>query len=100
VFSLLVDPVVRQVELAVHVEKRSPFEIGRAIVGLEAPPLLAKSHYHGHLPRLLGQRDDGLAPCLDGDVVAEIPQGVAGETPLREDGEVGAPIFPYIVDPE
>src|SRR5215212_7552824 len=47
VFSLFVDPVVGQVELAVEVSNRASFEIGRAVVGLEAPPFLTKPNDHG-----------------------------------------------------
>src|SRR5215213_10983833 len=65
VLSFLVDPVVRQVELAVQVSNRTSLEIGRAVVGLKAPPLLAKPHDHGHLSRGLGQGGDGLALRLD-----------------------------------
>src|SRR5829696_9681710 len=92
VLSLFVDPVVGQVELAVQVPERTSLEIGRAVVGLKAPPLLAKPHDHGHLSRGLGQGGDGLALRLDGDIVAELSQGVAGQTQLGEDGEVRAPI--------
>src|SRR5918993_2170767 len=88
--SLLVDPVVRQVELAVEVPEDSSFGIGRAVVGLKAPPLLAKPHDYAHLSRHLGQRDDGFALRLDGDIVAELSQGVPGQTQLGEDGEVSA----------
>src|SRR5215210_8808682 len=70
VLSLFVDPVVWQVEFAVEVSNRASFEIGRAVVGLEALPLLAKPHDHAHLSRGLGQGDDGLAMRLEGDIVA------------------------------
>src|SRR5918993_2098020 len=93
VLSVLVDPVVRQVELAVQVPEDSPFEIGCTVVGLKAPPLLAKPHDHGHLSRGLGQGDDGLAVRLDRDIVAELSQGIAGQTQLREDSEVRAPVL-------
>src|SRR5215203_1867046 len=92
VLSLLVDPVVRQVKLPVQVPENPSFEIGRAVVGLEALSLLAKSHDHGHLSRGLGQGTDGLAVRLDGDIVAELSEGIAGQTQLREDGEVRAPV--------
>src|SRR5215208_992782 len=90
VLSLLVDPVVWQVELAVKVPEDPSFEIGRAVVRLEALPLLAKPHDHSHLPRGLGQGADGLAVRLDGDIVVELLQRVAGQTQLGEDGEVSA----------
>src|SRR5918992_2830596 len=92
VLSLLVDPVVRQVKLPVQVPEYSSFEIGCAVVGLEAPPLLAKPHHHGHLSRGLGQGAYWLAVRLDGDIVAELSEGIAGQTQLREDGEVSAPV--------
>src|SRR5829696_2597154 len=92
VLSLLVDPVVRQVKLPVQVPENPSFEIGSAVVGLEALSLLAKSHDHGHLSRGLGQGTDGLAVRLDGDIVAELSEGIAGQTQLREDGEVRAPV--------
>src|SRR5215217_4410467 len=92
VLSLFVDPVVGQVELAVEVPEDPSFEIGCAVVGLEALPLLAKPYDHGHLSRRLGQGADGLAVRLDGDIVAELFQGVTGQTQLREDGEVRAPV--------
>src|SRR5215212_6186382 len=61
VLSLFVDPVVWQVELAVEVSNRASFEISRAVVGLEAPTLLAKPYDHSHLPRVFGQGADSLA---------------------------------------
>ena len=73
-----------------EVPEDSSFEIGRAVVGLKAPPLLAKPHDYAHLSRHLGQRDDGFALRLDGDIVAELSQGVPGQTQLGEDGEVSA----------
>src|SRR5215210_1469364 len=93
VLSLLVDPVVWQIELAVQVPEDPSFEIGRAVVVLEALPLLAKPHDHGHLSRGLGQGVSGLAFRLDGDIVVELLQRVAGQTQLREDGEVSAPVL-------
>src|SRR5215204_1391978 len=93
VLSFLVDPVVRQVELAVQVPEDSSFEIGCAIVVVEAPPLLAKPNDHGHFSRSLGQRADSLALRLYGDIVVELLQGVAGQTQLREDGEISASVF-------
>src|SRR5215203_3927368 len=93
VLSFLVDPVVRQVELAVQVPENSSFEIGCAIVVVEAPPLLAKPNDHGHFSRSLGQRADSLALRLYGDIVVELLQGVAGQTQLREDGEISASVF-------
>src|SRR5215218_958811 len=92
VLSLLVDPVIRQVEFAVQVLEDSSFEICRTIVGLEALSLLAKPNDHGHLSRGLGQGADSLALRLYGDIVVELLQGVAGQTQLREDGEVSAPV--------
>jgi hypothetical protein len=70
VLSLFVDPVIGQEELAVEVSNRASLEIGRAVVGMKAPPLLAKPYDYGHLSRGLGQGDDGLALRLDGDIVA------------------------------
>src|SRR5215213_2339821 len=93
VLSLFVDPVVGQVELAVQVPEAPSFEIGRAVVGLEAPPLLTKPNDHGHLSRGLGQRADRLALRVDGAIVADLFEGVAGQTQLREDGEVRAPVL-------
>src|SRR3712207_3366970 len=93
VLSLFVDPVVGQVELAVQVPEDPTFEIRRAVVVLEALPLLAKPHDNGHLSRGLGQGGYGLALRLDGDVVVELFQGVAGQAQLREDGEISAPAF-------
>src|SRR5215203_3589144 len=93
VLSLLVDPVVWQVELAVKVPEDPSFEIGRAVVRLEALPLLAKPYDHSHLPRGFGQGADGLAVGLDGDIVVELFKRVAGQTQLREDGEVSAPVL-------
>src|ERR671910_6563 len=90
VLSFLVDPVVRQVELAVQVPEDSSFEIGCAVVVVEAPPLLAKPNDQGHLSCSLGQGADSLALRLYGDIVVELLQGVAGQTQLREDGEVNA----------
>src|ERR671910_695751 len=92
VLSLLVDPVVWQVELTVQVPEDSSFEIGRAIVGLEALPLLAKPHDHGHLSRGLGQGAYWLAVGLDWHIVTELSEGVAGQAQLREDGEVSATV--------
>src|ERR671921_1322309 len=68
VLSLLVDPVIRQVELAVQVPEDSSFEVGRAVVVVKAPPLLAKPNDHGHLSRGLGQGADSLALRLYGDI--------------------------------
>src|SRR5215211_8670569 len=90
VLSFLVDPVVRQVELAVQVPEDSSFEIGCAVVAVEAPPLLAKPNDQGHLSCSLDQGADSLALRLYGDIVVELLQGVAGQTQLREDGEVSA----------
>src|SRR5215213_10167755 len=90
VLSFLVDPVVRQVELAVQVPEDSSFEIGCAVVVVEAPPLLAKPNDQGHLSCSLDQGADSLALRLYGDIVVELLQGVAGQTQLREDGEVSA----------
>src|SRR5215217_4416659 len=92
VLSLFVDPVVGQVELAVEVPEDPSFEIGCAVVGLEALSLLAEPYDHGHLSRRLGQGADGLALRLDRDIVVELFQGVTGQTQLREDGEVRAPV--------
>src|SRR5918994_1039281 len=92
VLSLLVDPVVWQVELAVQVPEDSSFQIDCAVVGVEAPPLLAKPNDHGHFFRSLGQGPYWLAVRLDGNIVPELFQGVAGQTQLREDGEVRAPV--------
>src|ERR687889_317743 len=91
VLSLFVDPVVGQVELAVQVPEDPSFEIRRAVEVLEALPLFAEPHDHGHLSGGLGQGAYGLALCLDGDVVVELFQCVAGQTQLGEDGEVSAP---------
>src|SRR5919107_64248 len=93
VLSLFVDPVVGQVELAVQVPEDPSFEIRRAVEVLEALPLLAEPHDHGHLSRGLGQGAYGLALRLDGDIVVELFQGVAGQAQLGEDDEVSAPAF-------
>jgi hypothetical protein len=77
----------------VEVSNRASFEIGRAVVGLEALPFLAEPDDHGHLSRRLGQGADWLAVRLDGDIVAELSEGIAGQTQLREDGEVRAPVL-------
>src|SRR5918999_4463652 len=69
VLSLFVDPVVWQVELAVQVPENSSFEIGRAVVGLKTPPLLAEPHDHGHLSRRLGEGAYWLAVRLNRDIV-------------------------------
>src|SRR5215213_1148100 len=90
VLSLLVDPVVWQVELAVQVPENASFEIGRTVVGLEALSLLAKPNDHGHLSRGLGQGADSLALRLDWHIVTKLFEGIAGQTQLREDGEVSA----------
>src|SRR5919107_2206309 len=90
VLSFLVDPVVRQVELAVQVPENSSFEIGRAVVVVEATPLLAKPNDQGHLSCSLGQGADSLALRLYGDIVVEFFQGVAGQAQLGKDGEVRA----------
>jgi len=58
---------------------------------LEVPPLLTKPHDHRRLSRRLGQRVDGLASRLDGDLVVKPSQGVAGQAQLGEDYEVRAP---------
>src|SRR5215208_864553 len=78
VLSLLVDPVVWQVELAVQLPENSSFEIGRAVVGLETLPLLAKPHNHGHLSRGLGQGAYWLAVRLDWHIVTKLFEGIAG----------------------
>src|SRR5215210_2116453 len=93
VLSLFVDPVVGQVELAVHVPEYPSFEIRRAVEVLEALPLLAEPHDHGHLSRGLGKGAYSLALCLDSDVVVELFQCIAGEAQLGKDGEVSAPAF-------
>src|SRR5215207_4032275 len=93
VLSLLVDPVVRQVELAVQVPENSSFEIGRAVVGLKASPLLAKPHDHGHLSRRLGQGAHWLALRLDWHIVTELSEGIAGQTQLGKDGKISAPVL-------
>src|ERR687890_1339625 len=93
VLPLFVDPVVGQIELAVQVPEDPSFEIRRAVEVLEALPLLAEPHDHGHLSGGLGQGAYGLALCLDGDVVVELFQGVAGQAQLGEDDEVSAPAF-------
>src|SRR5215208_4521992 len=99
VLSLFVDPVVGQVELAVQVPEDPTFEIRRAVVVLEALPLLAEAHDNGHFSRGLGQGAYNLALRLDGEVVVELFQCVAGQTQLREDGEVSAPAFRLRHDP-
>src|SRR5215216_6093472 len=99
VLSLFVDLVVGQVELAVQVPEDPTFEIRRAVVVLEALPLLAEAHDNGHFSRGLGQGAYNLALRLDGEVVVELFQCVAGQTQLREDGEVSAPAFRLRHDP-